>query len=78
MNNLRVNHRRFTKFGVDVATRYDETESNRLSFYFKDGENWHFEVKKNATKEELLSCLLGTAELIKKSIIDARDKQRIK
>jgi len=68
MSNLRVNHRRLTKFGVDVATKSDETESNIVSFYFKDGKNWHFELKKDATKEELLSCLLGTSQLIVKSI----------
>ncbi len=76
MINLIVKHRILTEFGVDVSMPGEEIESNILSFHFKDGENYHFEVKKNATKKELLSCLLGTADLVKKSIIDSHNKPK--
>lgn len=47
---------------IEMAGRREEEV--RLSFIFDDGDNWHFQLKNNATKAELKEALSGVVKLI--------------
>ena len=55
----------FDKYKKEVL-RFTEGTEVRLSFYFGE-ENWHLQLKKNATKHELRDCFLNLAKLIEES-----------
>ena len=67
MSNIQIKHLILDKWGAEV--RRLECDVNRLSFFFDNGNNWHFEIKSDDTEEDLLARLLGTAELITKRLL---------
>ncbi len=52
------------KSGREVVDGKPDHKETRVSFYFDDGDNWHFQLKRNASKRELKNALLGVAKLI--------------
>jgi len=72
MSNLKIRHSKQDKYHKEVIYQSD-IEINQLSFYFENGNNWHFEIGRNATESDLLYRLLGVVELIKKTIEEKRD-----
>lgn len=61
---MNIKQRYFNKYGAEVNANSEDMEETRISFYFDDGDNWHFQLHEHSSKEELLTALLGVGELI--------------
>ena len=65
---MKIKTLKLNKFYETLDQEAKNFEKQRVSFFFDDGDNWHFELSKDASKEELLSALRGMCELIVKTI----------
>jgi hypothetical protein len=61
-----IEKRNFDEFGGELSQTNKLAKQTRISFYFDDGDNWHFQLKNSASKAELREALLGVVELINK------------
>ena len=65
---MKIKQRFFNEHHQQIRLPLDDSDEVRLSFYFEDGDNWHFQLKLNASKMELRDALLGISNLIDSTI----------
>ena len=73
MNNLKISHSKQDKNHNEVIYQSD-CEINKISFYFENGNNWHFIINTDDTEEVLLDRLNGITELIRKTLNAKNDE----